>query len=222
MSDELRRAYHDRIAAVRAELSSSADAVAGAVIPVTEALLRGDRASAESIERGDVEIDARQARIEAEIFDLIARQGPFGRDLRLLVASLRIAQEVERSGDLLASVARRVGRLTPADLTAERTDLILAMGREAGAMFAGAAGAYAALDLDTAVGVRDRDDVLDELHARLLRELFSTSSGSYRAVVELGFVGRFLERVGDHAVVIAERVRFVASGRMDPLDRDSA
>lgn len=94
------------------------------------------------------------------------------------------------------------------------------MGAGAASLFASAAGAYATLDVERARALPAEDDAMDELHRRLLQELFQLSAGQVGSVVELGLIARFYERVADHAVVIAERVRFAVEGAMNPSDAD--
>jgi phosphate transport system protein len=127
--------------------------------------------------------------------------------------------EVERSGDLVASVGRRVDAIESVALTSTVRALLRSMGDGAAAMFSSAAGAYAALDAEAAGRIPEQDDAMDALHRDLLRELFE-SSGPVASVVDLGLVARFYERIADHAVVIAERVRFVVDGSMNPGDAD--
>lgn len=83
-----------------------------------------------------------------------------------------------------------------------------------------AARACAVLDGEAAARLEAWDDVVDDLHTALLRELFGLREAPAEALVELGLVARFYERIADHALVIGERVRFVASGEMVPGDRD--
>lgn len=222
MVDELRRGFHDRIAGLHDEVASMASRVAVSMGRVNDALLESDEATAAELVGADAAIDDTYERVEREVFDLVALESPVARDLRFIIASLRIAQEVERCGDLVASVARRVPLVDQAALTPEMRALLYAMGAEVGRMSQAAADAYAVLDGQLAGQIPGWDDEVDEFHARLSNLLFATEGGPVRPVIELALIGRFYERVADHAVVMAERVRFVVSGEMHPGDLDSA
>jgi phosphate transport system protein len=216
---ELRRTFHDDLAHVRQLVDDMAATVIAGIGAVTDALLEGDRHAADAVVAADAAIDRTYPVVEDEVFQLVATQAPMGRDLRFLIATLRVAMEVERSGDLVASVGRRVDAIDSVALTSTVRALQRSMGDGAAAMFSSAAGAYAALDAAAAARIPQQDDAMDALHRDLLRELFE-SSGPVASVVDLGLIARFYERIADHAVVIAERVRFVVDGAMNPGDAD--
>ena len=219
---ELRRGFHQRLAELRSRIDEAARLVASSVELATAALLEGDEGAAARIAADDGAVDATYSWLEAEVFDLVARQSPMGKDLRFLVATLRIAQEVERSGDLVASIARRAGRIEPAALTSRIRTLLYAMGAESARMLHLAVDAYVGEDVVLADEVIAADDGMDDLHRALLTELFAAEPGPPGPMVDLGLVARFYERIADHAVVIAERVRFVVEARMNPGDSDES
>ena len=219
---ELRRTFHDRLAGLHDTVGAMVEHVARGIPTVTDALLEGDAAAAASVVAADAELDAAYARVEAEVFDLVARQGPMGRDVRFLIASLRVAQEAERSGDLAASVGRRVPGFAPDELAPTVRALLYELGAETTQVFDGAARAYRVLDEGLAQQVVAWDDGVDDLHRRLLGELFVADRARPETLVELGLIARFYERIADHAVVVCERVRFVAVGDMRPGDSDES
>jgi phosphate transport system protein len=219
---ELRRSFHDQLTAVHDLVSSMSAVVNDSLERVTDALLTGDADAAALVVANDAPLDDHYASVESEVHDLLARQAPVARDLRFVLAALRIAQEVERSGDLVASIARRTGRIDPVVLTPEIRAIVHEMGAEAVGMFRSAANAYAVMDPSAAARLGEWDDVMDELHRRLLVAVFALREASLESAVELGLVARFYERIADHAVVIAERVCFAASGSMHPGDADES
>lgn len=222
MASELRRSFHDRLAGLHDTVAKMVEHVARRVPTVTDALLEGDAATAAEVVAADAELDAAYARVEADVFDLVAREAPVAKDVRFLIASLRIAQEAERSGDLVASVGRRVPSFAPAELDPAVRALLYELGAETAAVVDGAVRAYRVLDENVAAEVIAQDDGVDDLHRRLTHELFATSGARAGFLVELGLIGRFYERIADHGVVICERVRFVASGEMRPGDADES
>lgn len=219
---ELRRSFHDDLADLQHRVSTLAGVIVGGLGIATAAVLQGSTEARDSVVNGDRRIDEAYPGIERDVFELVARQAPVARDLRFLIASLRIAQEIERSGDLLASIGRRGPTLDPAALTPTVRDLVGEMSAHGSSMFGQATGAYRTLDAVAARRIPALDDAIDELHRRLLAELFAAEDGLVGSIVELGLIARFYERIADHAVVIAERVCFVVDGSMNATDADES
>lgn len=219
MSSELRRDFHDRLATLHDRVADMAQVVVAGIRDATTALLSGDGALAAGVVAADAEIDAVYPWVEAEVFDVVARQTPVARDLRFVIATFRIAANVERCGDLVASIARRAERLERGALTAPVRATLEEMGAAVALMFERAAQAYLVLDAGVAATVGEIDEHVDRLQRDLLHELVAHPV-DVESAIDLALVARFYERVGDHAVVIAERVRFVAVGEMDAGDRD--
>lgn len=217
---ELRRSFHDDLADLRGRVEVMAAVVVDGVGTVTDALLDDDIGAAARVVAADRRIDDVYPTVERDVFELVATQSPVARDLRFLMATLRIAMEIERSGDLVASVGRRVGTLDTTALTPEIRLLLAEMGVRAAAMFATAAAAYASLDAERARRLPTEDDAMDDLHRRLLQCLFASAPHHVGTTVELGLIARFYERVADHAVVVGERVGFVVDGSMNAGDAD--
>ena len=220
LQPELRRTFHDQLAAVQDRVAAMTKTVVEALERVTDALLAGDEEAAARIVADNAPLHDLYASVEAEVLDLLARQAPVARDLRMILADLRIAQEVERCGDLVNSIARRAGRLDALALTDDIRVIVHEMGAEALGMFRAAGAALDVLDSSAASRLAAWDDVMDDLHRRLLRAVFALRDVTPESAVELGLIARFYERIADHAVVIAERVCFAASGSMDPRDAD--
>ena len=219
MTTELRREYHDQLAELHRRVNEMGTVVIDGVRDATTALLLGDTDLAARVVAADSTIDRLYPLVESDVFDVVARQGPVARDLRFVISTFRVAANVERCGDLVASIARRAERLERGALTEPVRIVIEEMGAAAGATFARSMEAYAVLDPDLAATVNAMDDRVDELQRALLRELVAPPA-DVESVIDLALVARFYERVGDHGVAIAERVRFVALGEMDAGDRD--
>jgi phosphate transport system protein len=207
------------MAQVQQSLGAIVNGIAVSVDAVTS-FIAGDAESHPEID--DAGVDATYAWLESEIFDLVALQAPVGRDLRFLTGSLRIGQAVERTGDLVASIGFRAILVRPYTSDPALAETVRQLGHGAAEMLRGAASAYAVLDEAMAEDVARRDDAIDLLHRSLIRSVYEMERLPIEAAVELGLVGRFYERIADHAVVIAERVRFISSSRMNPGDSDEA
>lgn len=219
--DELRRDYHDALTDVRQRVLAMGADVVGIVRLATLALLENDAGRAAEAAAADAAVDTAYAQIEATVYHVVARQAPVARDLRLLVGSLRVAQELERCGDLAVGVAKRSQRIDETVLTPAVRLIVHELGGEAVGMLAGALRAYRVLDAGLAQEVVAGDEAIDDLYAKLLAELFSLRGAASEALVEAGLVARFFERLGDHAAVIAERVCFVDGTAFEANDSDS-
>ena len=221
MADELRSDFHDQLGELHRRVESMGADVVSMVASAVDALLEGDLDRVGEIEAADAAVDAAYVRVERDVYTIVLRQAPVARDLRLVVASLRVAQELERCGDLSRSIARRSTRVDESVLTPRVRLLVHELGAEAVRMLAGAVRAYGVLDGAAAAAVVAADAALDDLYTLLLRELFSLRQAANEPLVEAGLVARFLERLGDHAAVISERVHFINGGAFEANDSDS-
>ena len=221
MVEELRSDFHDKLAELRRCVEAMGADVVGMVRSAVDALLEGDPGRVEEVQAIDATVDAAYARVERDVYTIVLRQAPVARDLRLVVASLRVAQELERCGDLSCSIARRSTKLDETVLTPRVRLLVHELGAESVSMLAGAIRAYAVLDGAAASAVVAADEHLNALYAELLRELFSLRQAANEPLVEAGLVARFLERLGDHAAVISARVHFINGDAFEPNDSDS-
>lgn len=219
--DELRSEFHDQLAELHRGVEAMGADVVDMVRSAVDALLEGEGQRVVEIEAADAAVDAAYARVERDAYAVVVRQAPVARDLRLVVASLRVAQELERCGDLARSIARRSTRLDETVLTPRVRLLVHELGAEALSMLAGSVRAYAVLDGPAATAVIAADEGLDALYAQMLRELFSLRQAANEPLVEAGLVARFLERLGDHAAVISARVLFINGSAFEPNDSDS-
>jgi phosphate transport system protein len=209
---ELRRGYHDRLAAIHDEVSGMVRSAASSVSQATDALLEGNVTGAAAVATTAVALSVANGGVEREVFDLVALQAPVARDLRLLLASLRVAHEVELSGGLASNIAARASlpRET-AVLTPGLRALLYSMGAESAALMDRAGRAYVALDDDLAVAVAASGSTVRSVHRSFLGELFALPDGPVEPVVDLGIVARCYERIADHALEVADRVRFVVA-----------
>jgi phosphate transport system protein len=183
------------------------EGVAGA----TDALLRGDRQAARDLVARDLLIDALYVDVEDVVQRQFVLQAPMADDLRFLLSVLRIVPELERSGDLAEHIAQRAARGITTSLTPRLRGLIEQMGRVGVQLWHATAQVYEERRPDAARGMRELDDELDDLHVSFIAEL-AASGVTLPVAIELAMVGRFYERLGDHAVNIAARVHYLATG----------
>lgn len=185
--------------------------VAEGVAAATDALLSGDRERAAQVASRDTQIDSLYVDLEELVQRQFALQATFGTELRYLISVLRIVPELERSGDLVEHIASRAARGLGSELTLRMRGLIERMGAVASDLWRGSAAVYDSRDVDEAELLRIRDDQLDELHVAFTAEIVG-SQQPVQVAIEMALIARFYERLGDHAVNIANRVRYVAKG----------
>jgi phosphate transport system protein len=180
-----------------------------------DALLHRDAAKAAQVISGDRAIDALELEIEDQVVRLLATQQPMARDLRLLMAALKIANDLERVGDHAVNVAQSAERLTSTRPIAPEPELVEMM-RQARTMLADALDAFVRGDAQAGRAICKRDDQVDALNRSVFRILLTHMAEDAHvigAALELLLVSRNLERVADLATNIAEDVVFLVEGK---------
>lgn len=215
MEMDIRKSFHHDLDHVRNEIVRLAGMVTESLAQATQALLDGDLEVAEEIIRNDDVLDVLTLDIEERCYQLLALQQPMAGDLRTLLTDLRMAAEIERSGDLVANIMKSTRRLYGIPLDPVIRGMIDQMGRKVGRLFRLAIDAYVDGDVALASALDDMDDDIDELHAEFIQAIFEAHERQHSEVkisVQLAMVGRYYERIADHAVNIGERVQYMLTG----------
>jgi phosphate transport system protein len=210
----MRYAFHDQLDGIFTDLAAICRQVEEAVRLATEALLTGTAEVAERVISGDAEIDQARERVEDTAFSLLSLQAPVAGDLRVVVAALRMVSELERMGDLSVHVAKIARLRTPNIAVPEQARPIIArMAEVAEDMVARTAAIIAQRDVDQAAGLRHDDEEMDGLRRASFAELLGDDwTAGVEAAVDVALLGRYYERIADHAVAVAGRVVFVVTG----------
>jgi phosphate transport system protein len=212
---ETRKAFHEEIDEIANDVVRLGAMAVQAVQAGTDALLEGDLTAAERLVANDLTLDALMHSIEARTFFLMARQQPMAVDLRMLVTVLRVIHELERTGDLMVNIVKATRRLYPYQLDPRIRGLLHQMREQASAQLTVAVEAFAKRDPARAAALGDMDDVMDDLQKDLFRAIFSlqvTDEGILQEAVQIALIGRYYERIADHAVNVGERVAFIVTG----------
>ena len=213
--DELRKTYHHELEQARSELARLAALVAELIPRATAVLLEGDLEGAEYIIRGDEAIDERAVELEEQCLRILALQSPVATELRQVIALLKMIAEVERSGDLVRNICKAARRIYGHELDPKLRGIINRMGEQAQQLYSAAIEAFVENDAAKAAALNDMDAYLDALQKQFIQAIFESQAAGridMQVAVQLAIVARFYERIGDHAVNIAERVRFVITG----------
>lgn len=209
--DELRRAYHDRIADLRGQSIALLRDASRSIGAVTAALVERDRDAGDVVVGAAADSASRVAEVEAGVLDIIAQQAPVGRDLRVVLAALRIAQIADLCLGLSRTLGARVGRGEDV-LTPNLRALASAIGEGTSSLLEDANGAWIVLDEEQARSVIGAAGGARDLQRRFLTELLGLDGVPVDAAVDLGMAARVYERLTDHAVEIAGRVLFAVTG----------
>jgi phosphate transport system protein len=210
----MREAFHEQLDSIFVDLATICGRVKDAVHLATEALLTGNSETAEQVISADVEIDLSRERIEEQAFSLLSLQQPVAGDLRTVVAALRMVTELERMGDLSVHVAK-IARLRVPNVAvpAEVQPTVKRMAVVAEDMVSRVREVITERDVAAAIELGRDDEEMDQLRRTSFTELLSDDwSHGVEAAVDVALLGRYYERIADHAVSVANRVVFVVTG----------
>ena len=214
----MRDLYHGQLDTVVDDLVNMTGMVRTAVRRATESLLLADARTAEEVIDSDDPIDRQREVVEDRAFEILARQQPVAGDLRILIAALRMVADLERMGDLAVHVAK-VARLRYPDCAVpeELRENVARMGIVAEEMVQAAGDILARRDLDEALELERQDEEMDLLRRSQFRVLLDDSWGhGVESAIDVALLGRYYERIADHAVSLARRVVYLVTGERHP------
>ena len=216
----MREAFHDQLDGIFSDLSDICGQVEVAVREATKALMSGDVTLAEAVISGDKAIDVARERVDDTAFALLSLQQPVAGDLRVVVSALRMVSELERMGDLSVHVAKIARLRVPAvAVPDELRPTMEQMAETAEDMVRRVRSIIVDRDVEAAIELGRDDEVMDQLRRRSFTELLSTDwAHGVEAAVDIALLGRYYERIADHAVSVANRVVFVVTGEVPARD----
>lgn len=210
---ETRRSFHSQLDDIQRAITRLGAYVTEAVPLGTDALLGNDLQAAQKLIDHDDVLDELAVQIEERCYNILALQQPMASDLRLIITAIRLAAELERSGDLMVNVCKGARRIYPSDLPPNVRGLLQQMSEQATTLMRMAMDAYAEGDAGLAAAIDDMDDRLDKLHSDYIQAVLTWGNeGDIQHAVQLALIGRYYERIGDHAVNVGERVRYMVDG----------
>jgi phosphate transport system protein len=213
-SEHIVKSYDDELKRLTGEIQRMGEIALAQLDAAIDAVMERDSETAMKVVQGDGSIDALEHEVSHDVVRLLALRQPMARDLREILAALRIAADIERIGDYAANVAKRsiiLNQSAPVQLTY----VLPRLARIAEGLVRDVLGAYRDNDADRALAAWARDEELDEQHTGLFRELLTYMMEDPRNITpctHLLFMAKNLERIGDHATNIAENVYFLVHG----------
>jgi phosphate transport system protein len=211
----MRTAYHEQLSDLAEQLGTMCGLAGAAMERATQALLQADLMLAEQVITDHEQIAAMSTRAEESSFVLLALQAPVAGDLRAIVSSIQMVADIDRMGALALHVAKITRRRHPQHALPEEVNGYFAeMGRVAVELGNSAQEVLLSRDPEKAARIREEDDAMDDLHRHLFSVLMDKEwRHGVAAAVDVTLLGRFYERFADHAVEVARRVIFQATGK---------
>ena len=188
-----------------------------AITLAIQALVQQDKAMAKQAIAVDEDIDHMEKEIEAMCLRLLLQQQPVARDLRLISAALKMITDMERIGDQAADISE-IAIYLIGETYIKKLEHIPQMAAATSKMVTESIDAFVKMDLKLARRVVEYDDVVDELFYTVksdLIELIHADSANGQQAMDLLMIAKYFERIGDHAVNIAEWVIFSITGRRE-------
>ena len=181
-----------------------------------KALYSGDGRLGEEVARLDHKVNAMEVAIDEDCSRILATRGPTASDLRLIVAIIKTITDLERIGDEAEKLGSIASRLATLDRQTDRYREIKHIGDLVADMVHGALDAFARMDTDAALAVARQDRIVDEEYEALQRQCITFMMEDPRAIrraLDILWVARALERIGDHAKNICEYVIYMVLGK---------
>jgi len=205
-----------RVIDLRRNLLALGALVEQRVASMVEVVRDGDVDLARKIRAGDAEVDEMQLALEAECMRLLALGSPVASDLRLILTTMRVSNELERIADMCKGISKRVIRLVEAG-NYRYPEALVRMAEGALAMLRDVLVAFSNGDIKLCLEIRRADSYIDRLNREVVlwaREWIKREVDRSEAAIELLSVGQRVERLADIVTAIAEDTVFLVEGRL--------
>jgi phosphate transport system protein len=222
MTEHTVKSYDVELGLIGSKIAEMGGIAEKMLVDSMDALAKLDTDLAKRVLTSDPKLDQLQREIEDLVVRTIVRRQPMAIDLRELMASIHIAGDLERTGDLAKNIAKRAIKLADDPRVMRAVVGLKHMAEVAALQLKDVLDAYAQRDIERAKQVWSRDAELDALDDSIFRDLLTFMMEDPRNIsfcTHLLFCAKNLERVGDHATNIAENVHFMVSGTALPVNR---
>ncbi|UTW55392.1 phosphate signaling complex protein PhoU [Kordiimonas sp. SCSIO 12610] len=208
-------AYDDELEALDRMVAEMGGRVEQLLSDAVSGLIRSDAETAQNVVAEDKNIDQLELDINQQATQLLALRQPMAADLRAVVASLKIANDLERMGDYSKNIAKRTITLSNTSFMPSMSRSIENISRMVGDMISNVLDAYRKRNSELAKDVIAQDESVDQLYTSLFREILTYMMEDPRNITictHYLFIVKNIERIGDHATNIAEQIYYVAEG----------
>jgi phosphate transport system protein len=210
------KSYDTDLDLLKSKISEMGREVEDQIAKANQALLRRDSGLADLVRVSDEKVNVLQQETEELGVQILATRQPMAKDLRTVIAGLKMASELERIADYAANIAKYISDLDRHLDLDQPIDAITEMVELTKKMLTDLMDAYSKGDLQKAIAVWHRDDQIDGIYADLLNNLragMSEDSDNIKAFTGLIFVAKCCERIGDHITNLAENVHYIEYGK---------
>jgi len=229
LSHHISRRFNEDLERVRGKVLVMGGLVEQQLANALSALIEGDSKLGVAVARGDLEVNGMEVAIDEECQRILATRAPAAGDLRLIVAIIKTITDLERIGDEGEKIGYIASRLAAMERPADQYREIKHLGRIVSEMLHEALNAFARMDSEAALRVARQDRVVDEEYEAIHRQCITfmmEDPRSIRRVLDVMWVVRALERIGDHAKNICEYVIYMVHGKdvrhtkLEDVERD--
>lgn len=209
--------YDAELEAVRAKVLEMGGLVEQQIVNALEALLRADLKLAKDVMQSDARVNALEVQVDEDCSHIIARRQPAAGDLRMIMMMVKTITDLERIGDEATKIARTAQRIYEEDrMFKPRFTEIKTMVKIVREMLRTSLDSFARLDVSQTVEVAKQDEQVDEQFRAAMRQLITFMLEDPRTIsmsLEVLFVAKAVERIGDHAKNISEYVVYMVKGK---------
>ena len=213
MVDDMRNQFEKQLQQLNEDLISMGALCKEAVADAMTALLYSDKQARQKTFLTEYEIDHKERDIESLCMKLLLQQQPVARDLRVISAALKLISDLERIGDQAADISDLTPYIVNSSIASKVQ--IHDMAKATIDMVTKSIDAFVKNDLELAEKVIESDDIVDDLFNKIREELIREIQGKNndpRAAIDILMAAKYFERIGDHAVNVAEWVQYSITG----------
>lgn len=229
LSHHISRRFNEDLEKIRNQVLAMGGFVEQQLHKAVTALTEGDSLLGESVAMDDRKVNSMEVSIDEECGRILATRNPTAGDLRVIIAIIKMSTDLERVGDEVRKVGRIASRLATMERPADKYREIKHIGRVVSEMVHDALDAFARMDVEAALQVARRDRLVDEEYEAIQRQCITFMMEDPRAIrrtLDIMWVVRALERMGDHAKNVAEYVIYMVHGKdvrhtsLDEVERE--
>ncbi|WP_017186123.1 phosphate signaling complex protein PhoU [Alkalibacillus haloalkaliphilus] len=212
----VRENFEDKLQVLKEQVLKMSETVKASLSKSLIALEQQNVQQAQEVINGDKEINAIEDDINDQAVWLIAKEQPVAKDLRRLVITLKVTNDIERIGDLAVNIAKSVERIENDQLPEEEKQQILTNASVVEKMIDLVEEAYIKEDVEKAFEIGRIDDQVDHQHGDSIEKLLmymTQHPNEITAITQLAFISRYLERAADHVTNIAEGIIYLVKGK---------
>ncbi len=215
-SRHISKRFNEELEGLRTQVLRMGGMVENQLGNAVEAITTGDSEMGLRVASQDHKVNALEVAIDEECSRVLATRGPAAADLRLVVAVIKVITDLERVGDEAQKIGYLASRLASEQQPHDNYSELRALGEHVQTMLHDTLDAFSRLDSDDALMVVEEDKLVDEAYDQITRQCISLmmeDSRTIRRFMDVTWVARALERIGDHAKNIAEYVIYLVHGR---------